>query len=203
MEKKNKIAAFFLFALLAACGAGALSPGNYMSWIEDEDNACIQKKTIGSIDYIGMYKPLDYVVLKELGKSSDPENVDTDKYTGVKKDFEGMEYYSIKMGAVQSGRDILLYNIATEQEYYERVNYYTVNAQNDIFLVQGSDTLPCELYHYERTYGVSPYNNILLGFATNKNNNQPAQLHFNDKIFNSGLLIFSFNKTGIPRVKIN
>lgn len=199
MERASRAILFVsVIGILLSCSVRPVSTEEYVKWVENEKNACLQKKTIGKLNYLAMYKPLEYVIIKENNKGNlqHPDSLSVE--------FSGMEYYTIKMGVEGSTKDILLNDISSQEEYYERINYYTVNAAEDVYLVQNQDTFPCELYHYERTYGVSPYNNILLGFATPQSGrNSPSHLHFNDRVFNSGLLIFTFDKSGIPTVKID
>ncbi len=193
--KINSLLAVIL--LLASCSGKELGPDEYTRWVENKNNGCISEKSIGGMQFTAMHKPLEYVVLKECGGNMS-------LFDSLKGDFEGMEYYTIKMRAESQNKDVLLHNIGSEQEYYERINYYTTNAQHDVYLVEAGDTIYCELYHYERSYGVSPYNSMLLGFKTRPGNrDKPAKLCFNETVFNTGLLLFNFDKNNLPTLTIN
>lgn len=188
----NKAAGMLILACMSGCGNGGLAPGPYMQWVEQESNGCIRTRMISGIKLTAMHRPLEYVALKEC-------RGDYTLLDSMKSSFAGLEYYTLKMSASGHNKDFLLYNLGSEEEYYKRVNYYTVNAQQDVYLVRGADTLPCELYHYERTYGVTPYNNMLLGFrAENGDDKMPALLHVSDRLFHTGLHIFSFEKKNLP-----
>jgi hypothetical protein len=187
----------------AACGQSTLGPEQYLQYVEDTNNGFVVEKELSGLHYVAMFKPAAYAALKDLTRKIPADEVDKAMFDTALVEYQGLQYYTIKMGAKESGKDVLLYSLSSEQEYYQRINYYSALAQQDIYLVQQNDTFPCALYHYERTYGVSPYNNILLGFNTgDSTENKPAKLHFKDEGFKTGLLIFNYEKTNQPTLKL-
>lgn len=202
--KINKIGTLLASCLIwAACGQSTLGPEQYLQYVEDANNGFVVEKELSGLHYVAMFKPAAYAALKDLTRKIPADEVDKAMFDTALSEYQGLQYYTIKMGAKESGKDVLLYNLSSEEEYYQRINYYSALAQQDIYLVQQNDTFPCALYHYERTYGVSPYNNILLGFNTgDSTENQPAKLHFKDEGFKTGLLIFNYEKNKQPTLKL-
>jgi len=120
----------------------------------------IFSKTIGDITYSLQYKPLDYVILREL--KEDKNN--TDKYKELIKEYGQYEYYTLELKANEFNDEILKYNLHSEKDYEDRVKYYAFKFQDDLTLIQDNDTSHCLSYHFERNYGLSPKVKFLLGF---------------------------------------
>jgi hypothetical protein len=105
-------------------------------------------------------------------------------------DTQEHQYFVLKIG-VMKGNDILSEGIGDESEYHSRLTYFDQEAQADMKLVEAGDTLPCLLYHYERNYGIAPFNNIVMTFPNSK-----TQSGTNDKLF-----IFEDNILGLGTIK--
>lgn len=51
----------------------------------------------------------------------------------------------------------------------QRVNYYLFEMQNDLKLVDKTNTeIPCTIYYYEQLSGISPTNRFVIGFTKTK-----------------------------------
>ena len=90
-------------------------------------------------------------------------------------------------------------------EYFERLDYFVTYANQDIFMVQGQDTLLPKLYHFERNYGLAPKNTLLLGFDQGEKE-QDRTVYIDDQILGVGRVKFLFKNTDIkstPTLKIN
>jgi hypothetical protein len=94
-------------------------------------------------------------------------------------------------------------------EFTSRLAYFTGIMQQDIFLVEGKDTLPCLLYHFERTYGVDPRSTFLLGFPLAQVKNEAMvdkTLFFDDRGLGSGPVMISIsneNLNTLPSLKLD
>ena len=95
---------------------------------------------------------------------------------------------------------LLKYDLHSRKEYEDRVNYFAFGMQNDIRLVQGGDTLPCQLFHFERVYDVAPYATFLLAFPLGKDYSSDKTLVLFDHGFNKGILKFFFDGRDIKNV---
>ncbi|MCL4816895.1 MAG: hypothetical protein QY303_10325 [Vicingaceae bacterium] len=146
------------------------------------ENALVLKKEIGNY----------YFELKHIPESS------TDKDSITHQSFV------LKIGVVK-GNDILSEGIEDENEYYERLNYFDQEAQIDMKLVDGSDTLSCLLYHFERNYGIAPFNNIVLSFPGRKNqqNSHDKVFIFDDKVLGLGTVKIKIEKELVKKIPIS
>lgn len=52
-----------------------------------------------------------------------------------------------------------------DQAYFSRLEYFTSYAQYDMKLIQGTDTLLCSNYHFERFYDAAPFNTVISSFT--------------------------------------
>ncbi len=160
----KKIASLFFASMLcvclfSGCSVAPLSPENYVAWVNDEAHGVLNKKTITDFEFSLLYESPEYLAIRELK----PENCTADLVSKKKKDLGNLQYYAFQIKS-NDGQEVLRAGIADDQEYYARLEYFSSMAQNDMVLVEGGDTLPCVLYHYERTYNLSPKSTILLAF---------------------------------------
>lgn len=158
----NKLLFAGLVFVLAGCMGkkyGDLPLSEFMNVIEQKQTG-IFSKTIENINYILQYKPLDYVMIREMNEDINDEK----KFKTLKKEYGKFDYYTLEISIEDFKEEILKYNLKTDGEYSERVEYYAFRFQNDLKMVQEKDTFPCAAYHFERNYGLSPKVRFLLAF---------------------------------------
>lgn len=180
-----------------------LSVSDYKKWMGNKDNGLYKEKTVEDFSVSCMLKPLDWIALKTI----ESEHLDILKLDSVKNEFKGLSYFALKIVNRQVP-ELINYNASGQKAYEANFAYYTGGMKQDIYLVEGSDTLNCVLFHYERNYGAAPVNIFNLAFE-NRNNGQMQsgrQLVFNGTYTGLGILKFDFDKNDlehIPNVKIN
>lgn len=169
--------------------ATVLSTQDYIAWVRDVDNGLKKEKTIDDLLFSVQYKPYEYIVCLEEKKEALQDSL-------VKKKTEelsNMQYYDFKISLTEGSGELLKHQITSPQQYDQRINYFAFGMQKDIQLVEGTDTLPCSLYHFERTYDIAPSSTCLLGFPVNtKKSSTEKTLLVYDRTFNKGLLKFTF-----------
>lgn len=185
-----------LVGLLCAtgCGIDTLPPGDYMRWVEDPDNDLTMAKELDGYRFVLQYKPVPYIILQE-NSGTYPGSAAFWKRAA---ELDGMQYYTLAISS-DKDQDILKAGIHDENEYYSRLEYFTAVMQDDILLVEGSDTLACVLYHYERNYNLSPKSNFLLGFEKGANATLDGErtLVFQDQVFGTGTIKLSIPEESI------
>jgi len=136
-----------------------LPPDDYIKWIKTADNGLFVSKEVGDITYSIQYEPLEYVALRNLKTKS----VSKEQLKNETDRLSDLQYYTLKI-STSKGTDILKYGAEGQYEFNQRIDYYSFRMQSDLKLVEESDTLPCVLFHFERTYGISPYSCFVLAF---------------------------------------
>lgn len=180
--------------------AVSLGTAEFINWVENPENGLVVEKKMNDLIFSVQYKPLAYeVLLQEKQVLSE---------TDLKLEMDSisdMQYFTFRIAAA-NGSDVQKYRSNGEQDYYARLEYFALQMQNDIVLVEGADTLPCLLYHYERTYGIDPRATFVMGFSDKKKSAYNKTLMFNDRAFGSGpvlLTIESSNLQMIPQLNLS
>jgi hypothetical protein len=188
-----------LILTLMGCGKQTLPPDEFIAWVENSSHGLSVKKEFKDVEFQVLFKPAQYIVAKELAnggiaKQDVPQRL---------KDLEGMQYFTLRIKATDSD-ELLSANAVNEEQYNQRLEYFMDAIQSDISLIDGKDTLPCALSHYERTYGLAPYNNFVLAFSkpkTKGNDNITSKIIvFNDKIMGTGKVMLKIESKDLNNV---
>lgn len=160
-------------------------PEKLVSFIDDNVNGFVKSKKLGEITYMSVLKPTDYLLAKKRISDSNPSY--------KKSDFEDLQYFDLRINIENIKTEFIKYNLPSVESYQQRVNYCAFNMQEDIKLIDGSDTLNCVLFHFERAFDVTSYGHFILGFENKKKKFIEAKtLCFNDKLFNNGIIKFTY-----------
>lgn len=184
-----------LFFVFNSCGKKQLNPTEYIAWVEDEGNGLSVTKNLDNINYRLLYKPIDYIVAKELINNAIKKN----EIESRKKELGNMNYFTLRIES-KTSEELMRVNIKSEDEYYHRLEYFMGYMQDDIYLVDGTDTINPSLFHFERNYGLAPFNDFVLGF--NKSNKDAQDLYFiyNDQVLGTGKISIKINKEDISDI---
>lgn len=156
---------------------------------DDYENFEVSKK-IGDFVFSVSYVPIEIIALRELAGDSANRSAFNHKI----KELEGMSYYRLSIKNVKYEEELLRYNLAKESDYYARLNYFSFDFQNTIHLVEGNDTLHCDLFHFERTFGLNSELKFSLAFA-NSSSTQKKTFILEDKVFNNGTIKLEFSES--------
>jgi hypothetical protein len=178
--------------LVIGCSNETLKPSELIHWVNDSRNGLIQKQMINNFDFEVLYKPTDYVIALE-GRT---DQLTEEAYTELKSSVGDMQYLDLKIRSAADNTDALSGAIESQDDYYVRLDYFVTYAYQDIRLVQGRDTLSPLIYHFERTYGLTPYNTILLGFEKTESPGDRT-LIIDDQILGIGRVKFVFDEEKI------
>jgi hypothetical protein len=185
-------------ALLDGCAKKEISISEYIHYVEDPSNGLKVQKAMGKIIFSAQFKPNEYVAVKETKARYNSIN-EIEKNV---KELKGSYYITFSI-ASSNNKTVPIEQSGTK-EFDPRLLYCNSQMQNDFLLVDGKDTLPCSMYHFERNFGIAPFNNFLLGFDQKKSKCDDLTLIYFDKLFNCGFLKFRVNKSdiiSIPKIK--
>ena len=200
MKPKHAMLLFCLILVCARCSSD-MPLDEFVEWNLDTNNGLSQKTNRGDFNFELTYQPREWVNLQNHRKEL-PSKGEWNSQLEARKEFQ---YYKLKVW-VDGHPNFLKANLTHDKEYHERLAYYTSFAQNDIQLADGTDTLNCTQYHFERNYGIQPFQTILLGFASGEDAQSSSKtLIFNDRVLNIEpveLTIPKENLQRIPKLKL-
>jgi hypothetical protein len=136
-----------------------LRPADYVAWMNQDENKVSSAEQLNGITYSFTFLPQELVALQHLRDTVRLRNQFTDELDAIK----AYQYYTLSI-ATPTGQSILSYRADNESEREKRSEYYSFAMQRDIKLVEGTDTLACAMYHFENSFGVMPYTNLMIGF---------------------------------------
>ena len=138
--KTITIACSLLF--LSGCAKEELLPADFIKWTKNEQNGLRPTQFTSNFKYELQYKPYNYLVSVE-GRSNE---LSQKRVSERQKELDGFQYYTLKIES-NDGQEIMVSRIENQDEHDFRLNYCTSVIKNDLFLLTGSDTIPCSVCH--------------------------------------------------------
>lgn len=180
--------------MLFSCTQKELSVKDYLAWVNNPENGLKVSKEIKDYKIELFYKPAEYIAINEQKTTE----IDTTLFFQRIKEIKDFQYYTLKIESLK-GTEMMRTNISSEHEYSQRLQYFSDLVQYDLSLEENNDTLSCQLFHFERNYGVAPYNNIVLGFPKPTQENAKT-LVFNDQMLGIGKIKLKIEKENIDNI---
>lgn len=186
--------AFRIFGYVAVCLAvvgcapSELAPEELIAFVENPDNRLRQAREAGDYRFELQYKPSDYVALKETSRAafSPAEHAERTRELGSIVQFNLRLQHSHENDFLSSSNE-------DPQDYFDRLEYYSLFANENMLLVTGSDTLYPSLYHFEHTYNLAPYNTVVLGFEHPAPLSSDLTFIYDDHVLGTGPVKFSLD----------
>lgn len=91
-------------------------------------------------------------------------------------------------------------DLSDPAEYQNRIQYFSFEAENDIVCIQGSDTIPSQFVHLERTFGVSPKITLLCSFQSEPTKNKKKTIILKDRIFSKETITWVFDNNALASI---
>lgn len=191
-----------VLVILLGCGKSILSIVEYEKWIRNPVNGLVKERVVSQVKYKLTFQPTDWLLAKATRLNY--TNLEVDK---IKGDYSNVLSFTMDITSENEEVSMLKLNLDNQSEYYTRLNYYSNLFQQDVYVVEGFDTLPCRFAHMEQSYNASPFNTITIEFlrTTKEVEYQDIYLVYYDRIFNTGLIKFHFkggDLNDIPDLKL-
>jgi hypothetical protein len=196
MNMKFNLVGICLLMLLTACQKSK-NVREYMGWVEKEENGLHKTKSIGAYEISLQYKPLEYIVTKEERK----DRISEQTLVSRMEKLQDFQYFTLRLSSKDKQLKIMDIGNQTDQDYYNKVNYFSFGMQEDIYLVEDKDTLECKLFHFERNYDLAPYIDFLLAFTGPRSGViRDKELVFEDKYLGIGPVKFIIDKSTLSNL---
>ncbi|MEO1438568.1 MAG: hypothetical protein AAFV80_23715 [Bacteroidota bacterium] len=176
-----------------------MKPKELSLWVKDEDNGLRKTKVIEDIVFDVQYKPKDFQVANYYKKAE----LSKTEYEAVHEKYEDLHFFDLKISVNDPlQKDITRYQVANNEEWQERLYYLSFPMQHDIKLVEGRDTIPCALYHFERSYDVADHRTFVLAFAKQENQSDhlPKTLIIDSPVFRTGPVKLKFSESALKNL---
>lgn len=184
---------------LFGCTKKSVTVQEYLNYINNPENELISTQEIAQLKIQVQYRPIDYQVLNEL--DLDLINADTFK-TQISLN-QGTQFFLLRIGTKDNNSDPLRINLQNEDQYQQRISYLISSVKDDVKLIDGKDTLNCKMHHYERSYHLSNFHNILLLFDNPVEQNveiKDKTIIFNERMLETGILKFKISHNAIQSI---
>ena len=180
MYKLGLVCQILLIWIFSACSNKALAPRDYISWVNNPKNGLKVNEDVGDFIFCLQFEPLPYVALREQYKGLTTQK-EIDKMIDERKDFQ---YFTLAIESSDKKTDILKKDIGSKGDYYARIQYFSYMMQQDLSLVDGTETLPCMLFQFQRDYNMTPFQTFILGFPKSAKSQkiQDKVLVYQDKV---------------------
>lgn len=200
MENRMNLILLLCLFVLSSCSNG-MKPSEYVKWIKDSKHGLHKSKQVQNIIVEAQYKPVPYIIANEMRTNEIQSNVFRER----EKELEGLQYFDIKLSINHPSYDVTNYEVYNEKDKDDRINYLSFGLKNDIYLLQGQDTMRCRLFHFERSYDVTPHRTFVLAFDNTNQKNEDKIVVINTPIFNVGPIKLKFKKedfNNLPSIKL-
>jgi hypothetical protein len=217
--RTNLICYALLFSLVACNRIGDLTmkmdsqkmmkqvmpAADFSEWVNEPENGLIATKELDGISYWFMYKPLAY---EAMMRATNDSGLVRSEYAANLNTLRNTQYCLLKIKSTTGNNELLRFRLSGNEEYYRRLEYCSYNIQQDIKLIDGKDTLPCILHHYERAFGLAPEAVFTLVFEAKDTLYKGRQktLFFEDNLFGNGTINLNVSEesmNNIPDLKNN
>ncbi len=172
---------FILIAALSSC-TDALTPKEYAQWVENPDHGLSITKKEKNYQFTLAYKPIEYLVALQQRQ----EQLPAELLEKEMKKMKDMQYYTLKLSTT-TGKPVFS---GDALHFPEKEIYLLSGIQKDMVLLEGTDSLPCRIFHFEGANGFLPYDNCVLAFDKTANIQK-------DKTF-----LYKADKLGMDWIKI-
>ena len=149
-------------------------------------------KNIEGVDYDLIYLPGDFLAWKELQMSDMEIPFDT-----LKKQYSQLEYYMLRININQQGKDLTNYSDTDPVDNNERISYLAFGMEKTIQLQQEENITSPALYHFERTFKITPYNTFMIAFDKENIKTKRRTIVLKEELLGHGVLKFSFSQEEI------
>jgi len=146
--------------LLAGCQE-KVQPATYAKWVENKANGLHQTQITDNYMFSLQYKPIEYMVALQERTPKLPTTI----LQREKEKMEGLQYFNFKLSTL-TGTSV---SADKKTDFEDKTNYLLSGMQKDLFLLEGTDTLHCRMFHFEGANGILPYDNCVLAFDKNNN----------------------------------
>jgi hypothetical protein len=194
MNRRAPIIVVGFIMFLAGCQQD-VSRQQLIDYTFDPSHGLHKRDTKGNITIEVVYRPSQLIAQQDVrGLTLSSNQVDS-----IYEYFSGIDYFLLRLS--RDSDEIENAYAENHTAFNEISNYLSHGIGENVFLLQGSDTLHATDFIRTQTHGASPSTDILFGFKPGLNDeNGDFKFIFNDLRFHTGLNEFDFNISDLRTV---
>lgn len=200
MKRTLKIGAIVLPVLAMALIMGFTFGGHpselegkeYLDYLRSESSGMHMTREMGNYRFEVQYKTVPYQVMNEQQSHDISEAQLAERAASLTPWY----HFNVRIGTLE-GLGLMESGEANEPVNNQFLYHFVGAAQQDFVLLQGTDTVPCELYHFERNYNLAKHNDIVLAFRKTSTTHEDLTLIYNDQILGTGPLYFHISASDL------
>ncbi|ALM09328.1 hypothetical protein SB49_14115 [Sediminicola sp. YIK13] len=152
-----------IILMLVGCNQKSFHSENELTtYLQDEGNHYIQKKTINGVDFSISYRPTDLLVNQELGEVFSVSKVDS-----LREKYRKYLYFTLSMA--KDDKELLNSQVGNKNKFGAMVNQLAFGMENSVHLISDQrDSIPLADYVYPRMYGMGGNTTILFVYPRNE-----------------------------------
>ncbi|MBO6517285.1 MAG: hypothetical protein JJ975_12110 [Bacteroidia bacterium] len=179
---RNGLGVFVLFLFCSSCQRQDMTATEYFNHFNSFQSESYIEKSENGVRYKLQYRPKDFQAINALKGSGliDRETVDNQMDS-----FADAQLYCLRIEVDSSGEDILKHNLTDQADYFRRLELLNNAFPRMTWGMSGRDTIYTGFHHFERTYKLRPFVQVLFSLNGNESQN-PDEIVFEDYIFNNG-----------------
>lgn len=185
-----------------SCGKETYTPGEYLKFVNDPSSGYVRERKVDDKTIRVKYLSPEYLVLQELKDTPTAAPQVKDSLTRL---YSGSRTFFLTIGMEeQGGKDIMMGNVSSYDEYVELSREMNFNLENYLRLKTETREYVPAIVSLENTYGLQKHRGVYIVFTAESSgadllSSEELDLVFNDEIFNTGINHFSFSKKEIDR----
>lgn len=196
--KKASLCGIGTWIVLAAfsCNGGTKSfdQEGLKAYARSEKSGWVKSMGVGGVNYSVSYRhPALIAVMEE-----EPQETKQRRDSLLKTTY----WFNIDISVEGYEQSPLRYQLSSLDEYNSRLDYYLNSAANDVWLLDGSDTIRPSSYWFENNHNLVGKETIVVGFDNAGTKSKHIQLAFNDRLFRSGIIKANFLKEDLDKIII-
>ena len=198
-----KFLLLYLFVLTTGCQESQLqSHSELLAYLSDSDNGFKISRKVNDFDITMTYMPAELLALNESG------TLNRAAYLDNLEKFKHSRTFVLSLRHENQNLDITNYNVSNLEDYQRRISYLNFDIKHDLYIqTQTGEKVRPVLVTMENIYEIGDRKNIYMVFSEEDEavfNSGSIDLIFEDRITNTGINHFVFNKSSwenIPELK--
>lgn len=193
-NRNNCVLAISVFMVFLCSCRENLNPTDYSKVMVSPKAGPIVSKVKKGFTFELQYRFPIYDALISLSN----ERINRDSLESRKIIFGSDHKFKLRLYPTDKSENVLKKGLIGREGYYERIQYFSSAVKNDFALITDNDTLYATHSSLERSYGLTPYIDLIVSF--NKSKDQELQtLVFLDRALSKEKI--EFNITEITKEK--